>query len=69
MTRYEYGMLPGGYTLLDTFVDKQPSRRLAEEAARDWVISPLRTGPRQAYLVRRAAGTREWVIVTRWSQS
>lgn len=53
--RYEYGwqrVAPGGTAGLGN-VEPQPTKRLAEDAARDWVISPLRTGPRRSRTLRR----------------
>jgi hypothetical protein len=38
----------------------------AETIARDWSISPLRTSPREAHLVRRRGWDGEWEVVATW---
>jgi hypothetical protein len=40
----------------------------AVEAARAWVTSPLRTGPRTATLMRRRGYDGPWETVDTWSQ-
>jgi len=61
--RYEYGVIHGGP------VEIHPTKRIAEDVARDWVISPLRTGPRTAHTVRRTAGRIPgiWSILNTWT--
>lgn len=49
------------------WVERHARRADAETAARDWAISPLRTGPRSGHLVRRRGWDGEWVIIATWS--
>ena len=62
--RYEYGVITGGITVTTT-----PTKRIAEDTARDWVISPLRTGRRWAHTVRRTGGPTpgKWVVLNTWT--
>jgi hypothetical protein len=59
--RYQYG------TRINGRVEPYQRRRDAENAARDWAISPLRTGPRKAELVRRRGWTFPWGAIATWS--
>ena len=63
--RYEYGVIHRE----DGVVETHPTKTIAENAARDWVISPLRTGPRTAHTVRRTAGRIPgiWSILNTWT--
>jgi hypothetical protein len=47
-------------------VVRYPTRHIAEGTARDWCISPLRTGPRKAELMRRRGWDGEWVSIATW---
>lgn len=62
-----YVRAPGGRGLLGTYDKKGPAieetrRKDAEAAARSWVTSPLRTGPRAADVLRRT-GLGAWQVV------
>lgn len=50
--RYEYGWQRISHQAPAT-VELTPTKAIAESAARDWVISPLRTGSRRARTLRR----------------
>ena len=81
--RYEYGvqrMQPPGAkhsateSVLDPLhgrVEIAPTKAVAEEIARDYVISPLRTGLRKARTVRRSAPPRGsrglWEALDTWT--
>jgi hypothetical protein len=58
---YQYG------TRINGRVERHDLRSYAENAARDWVISPLRSGPRTAELVRRLGWDGEWESLATWT--
>ena len=59
---YQYGVHREGQTV----VERMRSRREAMNVARDWCISPLRTGSRKAEAVRRRGWDGEWVTIATW---
>jgi len=62
---FQYGVRYG--SPVNGRTDRALRRQDAETLARDWAISPLRTGPRQAHLVRRRGYTGAWEILATWS--
>lgn len=62
---YQYGWRRTG--TVHSHVERQLTKALAENAARDWCISPLRTGPRTAELVRRRGWDGEWETLATWA--
>lgn len=59
---YQYGI-----RTRDGSVERQPSKSIAEDTARAWVLSPLRTGIRRASVVRRRGWDGEWEVVASWT--
>lgn len=60
---YQYGVQRSG--VAQTMVET--SKAFAENAARDWVISPLRTGPRWAKTMRRRGYDGVWEELDTWT--
>lgn len=63
-TRCSY--LKGGETVTGR-IERQPGKSVAEDIARDWVISPLRTGVRTAEALRRRGWDGEWSVIATWT--
>jgi hypothetical protein len=65
-------MMPGqrpyqyGVRTREGDVERQPDKASAVTVARNWAISPLRTAPRQATVVRRRGFDGPWEEVATW---
>lgn len=60
MSGWQYGLRIAELT------ERYDRRGDAESAAVAWCTSPLRTGPREAHLVRRRGWDGPWEIVATW---